>query len=389
MRLLYITPYKISDSRVSSGTVTSVKKALTDAGNEVTVIDNLHISKIFTLVMKVLGKLSGKQIDVLREPYVLKKMAQEIESRSQGLKFDAVFSQTSILCAFYKGEKPIVFYTDASFGGMLDYYWNPKDWAGFNLKHGNFVEKMALENCNLAIYASQWAVDTAVKCYGTDPQKCVVINRGANIYHSLKAEDIRRYVEARNCVTSKGEYRFLFVGRNWERKGGPLALEIVALLNNMGYRSRLVVIGCIPAVSDSNMEYIETIGFLNKSVPEENERLQREFLQSDFYLQPSKQEAQGIAYTEASAFGLPIIATDTGGVNGVVTDRNGFLLKTNDKADKYIEKILPILKNKKAYILLAMETFAFYKDALNWESVGKRLTEAIQSAVEERNGRRR
>ena len=53
MKLLYITPYKINDSGVSSGTVVSVKQALIDAGNEVIVIDNLHIPKIFVLSMKV------------------------------------------------------------------------------------------------------------------------------------------------------------------------------------------------------------------------------------------------------------------------------------------------------------------------------------------------
>lgn len=72
---------------------------------------------------------------------MLKKMSKEIERRSRTVEYDAVFSQTSVLCSYYRGEKPIVFYTDASFGGMLDYYWNPNDWVTFNLKHGNEVEK--------------------------------------------------------------------------------------------------------------------------------------------------------------------------------------------------------------------------------------------------------
>ena len=388
MKIAYVTPYKIDNSGVASGTVVAVKRAIEDAGNDVEVIDNLRIPKCYDFVLRILRRLFHKEVNILREPFVLKRMANEVENKLSKIEYDIVFSQTSVLCAYYKGAKPIVFYTDATFGGMLNYYWNPEKWFKFAVRHGNKVESLALKNCDKAIFASQWAADTAIKCYGTNPKKCVVINRGANIYHSLKAEDIRRYIEARNCVTTKGEYRFLFVGRNWERKGGPLALEIVVLLNNKGYRSRLVVIGCIPTVSDEDKEYVETIGFLNKSVPEENERLQKEFLQSDFYLQPSKQEAQGIAYTEASAFGVPIIATDTGGVSGVVTDRNGFLLKTGDEADKYVEKILPVLTNKEAYMSLAIEAFAFYKDALNWESVGKRLTDAIQCVVEERNRRK-
>lgn len=383
MKIVYITPYKINDVGVASGTVVSVKRALEQAGNNVAVVDNLTVAKYYDFALKVLKKLFHKEVNILREPFVLKKMAKEVERRLENMEYDIVFSQTSVLCAYYRGTKPIVFYTDATFGGMLDYYWNPKEWFKFAIKHGNKVERLALENCNRAIYASQWAASTAIKCYGIDPQKCVVINRGANIYHELKTNDIRKCVENRTCVTSRGEYRFLFVGRNWERKGGPLALEVVTLLNQRGYHSRLIVIGCKPVVNDSQKKYIEMIGFLDKSIPTENERLQNEFLKSDFYLQPSKQEAQGIAYTEASAFGVPVIATNTGGVSGVVTERNGFLLEIDDDAKKYVERILPVLTNKESYKSLAMDAFAFYQEALNWKSVGKKLTATAKAAIEE------
>lgn len=150
----------------------------------------------------------------------------------------------------------------------------------------------------------------------------------------------------------------------------------------------MVVIGCIPEVNESEQDYVEVVGFLNKSIPEENKHLQEAFLSADFYLQPSKQEAQGIAYTEASAFGLPIVATNTGGVSGVVTERNGFLLEINDTAERYVEKLLPFLKNGEEYRKLAMSTFAFYEDSLNWGSVGKRLTAVVEEAVEKQKGRR-
>ena len=87
----------------------------------------------------------------------------------------------------------------------------------------------------------------------------------------------------RACGGTGAVYRFLFVGRNWERKGGPLALEIVSLLNRKGYNSKLIVIGCIPNVSETEQKYVEVIGFLNKSIPEENQKLQKEFLRADFF----------------------------------------------------------------------------------------------------------
>ena len=93
---------------------------------------------------------------------------------------------------------------------------------------------------------------------------------------------------------------------------------------------------------------------------------------------------QCIACTEASAFGLPVIATNTGGVSGLVTEKNGFLLEIDDTAEEYVEQILPLLKNKEIYSKLAMSTFDFYSDSLNWGSVGKRLTAVVREVIEEK-----
>ncbi len=383
MRILYLTPFKIEDNVASSGTVVSVRKALVDAGNQVTTIDNLKVPILYSLTLKIISKITGKHIDVNREPYVLKHMAKEIEKRAINLEYDVVFSQTSILCAYYRGDKKIVFYTDASFGGMMDYYWNPNEWLRLNIKHGNTIEEKALKNCSRAIYASQWAADTAVKCHGASPEKCVVINRGANIYHKYTAADIKKYILNRDCVKGDGPIKFLFVGRDWVRKGGSIILDTVKMLNDEGIASKIIIVGCNPDIPGELSKYVEKVGYLNKAIREENERLQNLFLTSDFYFQPSRQECQGIAYTEASAFGLPVIATDTGGVSGAVTEHNGRLLSVDATAKDYTAVVKEYYKKPDKYIKLAEDTFEFYCEYLNWNSVGKRLTQVLEDVLRE------
>jgi glycosyltransferase involved in cell wall biosynthesis len=53
--------------------------------------------------------------------------------------------------------------------------------------------------------------------------------------------------------------------------------------------------------------------------------------QSDMFVLPSQSETFGVAYIEALACGLPIIATDCGGPRDIVTQKNGILIPTNDQ----------------------------------------------------------
>lgn len=386
MKILYITTFKTNNSIASSGTVNAVKNALELAGNEVIVIDDLKRPILWKIIEKIIRKITKKNFDIVREPSVLKKFDKEIQKKSSQIDYDIVFSQSSILCAYYSGKKPIVFYTDATLGGMLNYYWDEKKWVKSNLKHAKQVENLAIKNVDKVILASQWAVDTAVKFHNANPQKCIAINRGANIVHQLKNSDIEENILNRTILTRSGHYKMLFVGRDWERKGGPVALEIVIELNKRGKNTKLVVVGCNPLIDDHGKEYIEIVGFLNKDDPGQNQKLQKLYLNADFYLQPSRQECQGIAYAEASAFGLPVIATNTGGVSDIVTAQNGILMEYNAQISEYADSILYYLENPQKYYILSMSAFKFYQTTLNWTSVGERLTKVLEEIVKKGNG---
>mgnify|MGYP003303412992 CR=1 FL=1 len=71
-------------------------------------------------------------------------------------------------------------------------------------------------------------------------------------------------------------------------------------------------------------DQIHLLGY--KTKPEIVQLLQN----SDLFILPSQSETFGVAYIEALACGLPIIATDCGGPRDIVTKENGLLVPIND-----------------------------------------------------------
>lgn len=72
-------------------------------------------------------------------------------------------------------NKPIVFWTDATFAVMQNYY---DCFTGLNrrtVRNSHLYEKNVLKRISLAIFSSEWAANSSIKDYGTDPDKVNVL----------------------------------------------------------------------------------------------------------------------------------------------------------------------------------------------------------------------
>ncbi|MBL0181104.1 MAG: glycosyltransferase family 4 protein [Chitinophagaceae bacterium] len=116
---------------------------------------------------------------------------------------------------------------------------------------------------------------------------------------------------------------------------------------------------------------VTVIPFINKSVKEEADRLYNILLQTDFLLLPTRAECAGIVFCEASAFGIPSITTDTGGVSTYVQNGiNGFTLPISSGAEAYADKILDLYSKEDAYRQLCISSRNKYDATLNWDAWG-------------------
>src|SRR5205085_12222674 len=133
--------------------------------------------------------------------------------------------------------------------------------------------------------------------------------------------------------------RLLFLAVGWARKGGDIAFETLLKLEELGIQAELIVCGCTPPKGTAHKR-MRVIPFLDKNDERQRKELEQLLMAADFLLVPTRSDAYGLAYCEASAFGLPVITTRTGGVPEVVRDgENGFLLPYEARGAAYAEVI--------------------------------------------------
>jgi glycosyltransferase involved in cell wall biosynthesis len=288
---------------------------------------------------------------------------------------DIVFvSASSQMIAYVETDIPIIYMTDATFQQLQGYYTSFSNLAAYNTRQGIALDKKAFQKAAHCMLASDWCKNSALKDYGIDPSKISVNPCGANL-------DLIPSINELNYGAS-GRFNILFLGVEWERKGGDIALESFRLLKQRGINASLHIIGCIPPHDVTGDKDLTVIPFLDKNKPEDLGKLQQIFLQTDLLLLPTRAECAGVVFSESSAFGIPSISTDTGGVTTYVKNGiNGFTLPLAEGAEAYATKLEHLVADQKAMQDLKLSSRKYYEERLNWELWGRQFQQIAERLV--------
>ena len=268
-------------------------------------------------------------------------------------------------------DKPIIYTSDATARLMRGYYPDFTDLDKGVFDTADEIEARAISKASALIYPSSWAAESAIRDYDADPGKVFVHPYGANIEQAPPRSEAT--VSRRNDTL-----QLVFIGVNWERKGGPLALECLATLKDLGIRAHLTIIGTVPPnnTADKNLTVYP---FLDKSDPADATIFKNVMSAADFLLVPTRAECQGIVWCEAAAYGVPSIATDTGGVSGAVREgKTGFLLPLEAPGSDYAELIRSVLAKPGRLDELRESARSDYDERLNWTVWSKTFRRAFE-----------
>ncbi len=319
----------------------------------------------------------GKYLKPL-DPLILKNYANRVECELKKAEVDVVFSATIAPISQLECKQPIVFWADATFENLLDFYPQFTDLCEESIQHGHLMEKLALDKCKLAIYASDWAAQSAINYYQADPSKVKVVPFGANIEQHRTFDEIKEAIDSRPANKCK----LLFIGYDWVRKGGDIAVALTKTLNDIGLETELTAIGCSPHIDAAVVPYVKTLGIISKSTASGRAELDRLLTESHFLIMPSQAECYGIVFCEAGSFGVPCLSAKVGGIPTVIKDNiNGKLFDTGEGIAEYRDYVLKLFSNYEEYNELAISSFNEYQSRLNWLVAGSTVKDLLQTIV--------
>jgi glycosyltransferase involved in cell wall biosynthesis len=252
----------------------------------------------------------------------VKKLSQGIHARHPA---DFSFQMHSMHDHSAPGTPHFV-YTDFTYksGRQLPSYGHHK-WAPPRSEKLITLERTIYGNAACAFVQSQFVATTLAREYGMPASKVLNVRYGPNIDRATLL----------GIPITKERFKtktVLFVGGEWERKGGPELLRAFTKVHRVHPEAKLLVIGCQP---NERAEFMEVIGKIPLS------QLANYYRQAAVFCMPSQREPSASVYVEAMYAGLPVVALKLGAVCELVADNHtGFLVHPGDVetlADKLIE----------------------------------------------------
>jgi glycosyltransferase involved in cell wall biosynthesis len=144
--------------------------------------------------------------------------------------------------------------------------------------------------------------------------------------------------------SDEGPCPLLTVGGDWHRKGVDLAVATLVELRTLGVEATLDIVGCSPNTTEHLPDGAVVHGVLDKSNPEGARALREMYERASFFLLPSRAECTPIVLAEAAAYGLPVVASATGGMAAMLREeRSGYLVDLADFAVTAAKTLKPCL----------------------------------------------
>lgn len=372
-RIAVASPGDPHDRRTWSGSTYFMVKALEKFTGPVTWLGPLampgQLWKKRLAAMRY--RITGLRTYPERSQEASQHFARCLHRRLREDRFDLLFAPAaSVEVAHLDTRVPIVYLSDATFALMQEVYPIFSSLGETAAANEHHFEQAMINRADLLVYPSHWAARSALDTYGAERDKIRVMPFGANL-------DTPPPREASLGRKVSGPLEMLFLAKEWERKGGDTAFHTLTNLRKAGVDARLTVCGTVPP-APFHHTHMTVIPYLNKNIPEEQDRLQEVLSRSHLLLLPTRAECYGVVFCEAAAYGLPVFATDVGGIGTIVENGvNGHLLPPYADGADFARLIKETALDPTGYLRLNTESRRRYEECLNWDTWGQTMANEI------------
>jgi glycosyltransferase involved in cell wall biosynthesis len=233
-------------------------------------------------------------------------------------RLDALFVHTeaiSLLTGDYMARIPTLLSLDAT----------PKNYDSLARWYRHAVGVGPVERAKLLIHRtvmrrarhittwSEWAKRSLVDDYGVRGDAVTVVHPGT---------PLDKYANGGGKARAPGPLRILFVGGDFERKGGDLLLRV--------FRDHLASLAELHIVTGSDVPSGDGV-HVYRGVKPHSPELLRLYAEADVFVLPTRADCSPVVLGEAMAAGLPIVSTRVAAIPEAVNDgESGFLVECDD-----------------------------------------------------------
>ena len=286
-------------------------------------------------------------------------MIREWVSKNVDPKTTRFVFQTQSLFDSRNPDVPYFVYTDHTYLANRNY---PSPWNRLNeTEEWEHRERSFYRKVTRIFTTSNFARESLIKDYAVEPRRVQCVYSGANAAGSRE-------------LRPKTEFgkRILFVGYDWERKGGPVLMEAFDHVVRAIPDAELWIVGCAPEVKNPRCKV-----FGKLSLKETAKR----FEAADLFSLPSFKDPAAIVLGEAAAYGLPIVATNVGGSpDRVLEGETGYLVSAGD-SETLAKRLITLLSDVEKCKLFSRNAVQLAQERFSWSAVAKKLLSGIKEEL--------
>ena len=192
--------------------------------------------------------------------------------------------------------------------------------------------------------------------------------------------DLQKFRPAAKPKSGQGVYEALFVGRLAPVKGVQYLCQAMSLLRKDRARVHLTIVGDGP--ERENIESYVSAQHLEKQVTlagwVQPAEIIKYYHKADVFVGPSiedasgRKEALGLVLAEASATGLPVIATRIGGTEDIVRDHETGLLVPPADAEALAGALLCLYQHRQEGQAMGKRGSARIRRQFSWDDIARR-----------------
>jgi glycosyltransferase involved in cell wall biosynthesis len=313
---------------------------------------------------ELLTKRQTIRLCFYRTPYIFQQIKELLRARLEPRRHEYAFTiQTQSLYDASIPGLPHFVYTDHTHLTNLTYPGFPRE--ELFAREWIDLEQGIYRNADHVFVMSEHVRASLRQQYGLAPERATCVYAGSNIDPSP-------------IPLENGDYTnqtIIFIGIDWERKGGATLLKAFEEVLIELPKAKLVIVGGNPPVDHPQ---IEVVGRAQR------EAVKSHLTRASVFCLPTRIEPFGIAVVEAFFHHLPVVVSNIGAMPDLVRDGESGHLVAPDDPKALAKALLDLLSDPAKCRRFGEAGYRTVAERYTWEAVGRRLRAGIDACLAER-----